>query len=374
MGIYIHIPFCKKACSYCNFHFSTNQSLKQAFLQALQKEIILTAQTTADTQDVATLYFGGGTPSLLNPEELAAIINDIRKHFSVLPNAEITLEANPDDINPQSLTSWQEIGINRLSVGLQSFNEAELQWMNRAHNSTEAMSCLASIPQSGFSNYSIDLIYGSPMLTHETWQQHIETIIAHKVPHISCYALTVEPKTALHYQIEKKQTLAIDEQQQAEQYDLLCTTLENAGYEHYETSNFALPHYNSKHNSSYWESKFYIGLGPSAHSYNGSNKRHWNIANNALYIQQLEMGQSPIEATEELDTTTQMNEAIMIGLRLKKGLDLNWFENSFRQKHSLLAVAKKYLDMGKLVVENDHLCATKNGRFFIDGIAADLFF
>lgn len=374
MGIYIHIPFCKQACTYCNFHFSTNQTLKDGFLKALTKEIELVASKNEWNQTNQTIYFGGGTPSILTSDELLNIINAAKANFSMAEDVEITLEANPDDINPIKLQSWLKIGINRLSVGLQSFNEEELKWMNRAHSSAQAMACINDIKAAGYSNYSVDLIYGSPYLNSESWKQHLDTIVNHRVPHISCYALTVEPKTALAHQINKSQSPPIDDVKQAEQFEILCNRLEAAGYIHYETSNFALPNFKSLHNSSYWKSKAYIGFGPSAHSYNGSNQRHWNIANNALYIQQLEHNILPIEETEVLSKTTQINESIMIGLRLKEGIDIEMLERKFGASSALLSKAITFIEENKLKLENNYLRATQKGQFLIDGIAADLFF
>ena len=292
-GIYIHIPFCKQACTYCNFHFSTVLKNRGEMIEAIAKEIKPLSPKGGNgeveseegfLEEIQTFYFGGGTPSILNNDELQLIFDALRKRFEFDKNIEITFEANPDDISDEKLQLWKQFGINRLSVGLQSFNEEELKWMNRAHTATESLQCLDKIKVAGFSNYSIDLIYGSPLLSNEEWKKNITIILEKQVPHISCYALTVEPKTALAHIISKNNALKIDEEKQAEQFAILVNELTNAGYEHYEISNFAKPGFRSKHNSSYWQGKAYYGFGPSAHSYDGIKTRRWNIANNALYI------------------------------------------------------------------------------------------
>ena len=373
-GIYIHIPFCRQACHYCNFHFSTNHSQKDILLAALNKEIALTHPIDPN-ETIDTIYFGGGTPSLLTATELEATLQAVKNKFIVNPHAEITLEANPDDVGPAVLQTWLRSGINRLSLGIQSFNEAELKWMNRAHNATQSLQSIDDILAAGFTNFSVDLIYGSPLLSNEEFEKNVNIIIEKNIPHISCYALTVEEKTALHHLIEKKKSLPVDEARQAEQFQLLLKLTEAAGYEQYEISNFAKPSYRSKHNSSYWQGKPYYGFGPSAHSFNGINKRQWNIANNALYIQSIEKGIIPFE--EELLTPTQeLNEYIMISLRTMEGIDLSVVANRFgKDKVDIINDTAGTFISGQLLLQNnERLRLTKAGKFLADGIAAELFF
>jgi oxygen-independent coproporphyrinogen-3 oxidase len=373
-GIYIHIPFCKQACSYCNFHFSTSLGLKHDLLRALNKEISKTPKFAVN-ETIETIYFGGGTPSLLSADDIHTILSSIKNNFKVVDNAEITLEANPDDINPDILETWLAMGINRLSLGVQSFNEAELQWMNRAHNATQAAQSIDDIIHAGFTNFSVDLIYGSPLLSNDALQKNATIIFDKKIPHISCYALTVEPKTALHKKIAQHKSLPVDAAKQAEQFDLLLQLMEQAGYEQYEISNFAKPGYRSKHNSSYWKGKVYYGFGPAAHSFNGKNIRKWNIANNALYIQSLKKNIIPFEE-EILTDIQQLNEYIMISLRTKEGLHLQTLAEKFGQEkvNEIKLQGKKYFTQNLMQEENGFIFLTAQGKFLADGIAADLFF
>jgi len=379
-GIYIHIPFCRQACHYCNFHFSTSLQSKNALLTALVKEIDLTpADTPTSTiqplkDTCETIYFGGGTPSILEPEELSMIFDALQAKFFIPEDAEITLEANPDDISPGKLNQWRQLGINRLSVGVQSFSEQELVWMNRAHTAADSMRCIDEIKDAGFTNYSIDLIYGSPLLSNENWKQTISTVVKKDIPHISCYALTVEPKTALDKMIIQHKRAPVDPELQAEQFLFLMDRMEQAGYEHYEISNYAKPGMRSKHNSSYWQGKHYYGFGPSAHAYNGISRK-WNIANNALYIQSLQKNVIPFEE-ELLTKTQQLNEYIMISLRTMEGIDLEKICVQFGEKYTnvLLEASNKYTKAQQLENIHSNLLLTKAGKLFADGIAADLFF
>jgi oxygen-independent coproporphyrinogen III oxidase len=367
-GIYIHIPYCRKACHYCNFHFSTSLKSKNEFVPALLKEIELRKDFLPD-QDIATIYFGGGTPSLLELNELSAILQTLKKHFNVTEPAEITLEANPDDIRPEIVRQWVELGVNRLSIGIQSFFEEDLQWMNRLHNANQAKDCIRIAQENGISNLTIDLIYGTPGLSDEKWQHNLQTVNELGIQHVSCYALTVEPKTALDSMIAKGKKENIDPEQQASQFMQLMEWSEKNGFEHYEISNFAKPGFRSRHNSAYWSGSHYLGLGPSAHSFNGLG-RQWNISNNALYIQSMEAGIIPFE--EEILTETQrINEYIMTSLRTLEGLDLHKLEPGFQK--TVLSSADKYFADGKMVRTNDQLILTKTGRLYADGIAADLF-
>jgi oxygen-independent coproporphyrinogen III oxidase len=372
-GIYIHIPFCRQACHYCNFHFSTTLHQKAAMVQAIVQEIALTVPYAA-SESIATVYFGGGTPSLLTTEELGSISQAVRNRFTVLPDAEITLEANPDDITSDALNGWKALGFNRLSIGIQSFLAEELQWMNRAHNEDQASNCITLAQQAGFHNLSVDLIYGSPLLSDANWRRNVEAVVERQVPHISCYALTVEPKTALHHQIKQQQKAAVDGDKQAAQFLLLMQWLAEAGYEHYEISNFAQPGLRSRHNSSYWQGTPYYGFGPSAHSYDGKGRR-WNIANNALYIQALTNRTIPFEE-EILTPTQQLNEYIMIALRTMEGIDLQRVAQTFgtAKQQLILQAADRYCKEGQALLMNNRLVLTDAGKLLADGIAADLFF
>ena len=276
---------------------------------------------------IETLYFGGGTPSLLSEEEISSLIFSIKENYQLAGNAEITLEANPDDINVKNLTSWKKAGINRLSIGIQSFIERDLKWMNRAHNSSQALNSILLAREAGFDNFSIDLIFGTPGLTDEEWQKNIQTAIDLQVPHISSYALTVEPKTALQKMIDLKKKQNVNNEAQAKQFFILMNTLKAAGYEHYEISNFAKPGFRSRHNSSYWQGEKYIGIGPSAHSFNG-NERSWNVSNNRQYIESLKKNQFAYEK-EILTPEEKLNEYVMTSLRTIEGMDLNFIEENF---------------------------------------------
>jgi len=336
-------------------------------LGALLKETELQKDYLGN-EGVETIYFGGGTPSLLQIEDLKSQVDTVRQNFTVLPEAEITLEANPDDINEERLTGWKEIGINRLSIGVQSFFEEDLLWMNRAHNAEQAISSL-QLAVKYFDNITMDLIYGHPLLSNEKWKQNVEKVITLNIPHISCYALTVEPKTPLSKLIKEKKKEDIQQEKQAEQFLLLMEWLENAGYEHYEISNFAKPGFRSRHNSSYWQGKKYLGLGPSAHSFNGES-RQWNISNNNTYIESLEKNEIPFEK-EILTQSQKTNEYIMTSLRTMEGLDINKIPEAM--SHELKSASKKFIDSGKLTLKENKLLLTREGKLFADGIAADLF-
>ena len=321
-----------------------------------------------ENDSVETIYFGGGTPSILQISDLLLQIEKIRGTYNISKNAEVTLEANPDDINEEKLTGWKEIGINRLSIGVQSFFEEDLLWMNRAHNAEQAVSSL-QLAVKYFDNITMDLIYGHPLLSNEKWKQNVEKVIALNIPHISCYALTVEPKTPLSKMIKEKKKEDIQQEKQAEQFLLLMEWLENAGYEHYEISNFAKPGFRSRHNSSYWQGKKYLGLGPSAHSFNGES-RQWNISNNSIYIESLEKNEIPFEK-EILTPSQKANEYIMTSLRTMEGLDISKIPEAM--SHELRSASRKFIESGKLTLKENKLLLTKEGKLFADGIAADLF-
>jgi oxygen-independent coproporphyrinogen-3 oxidase len=336
-------------------------------LGALLKETELQKDYLGN-ESAETIYFGGGTPSILQISDLRFQIEKILETFNISKNVEITLEANPDDINEEKLADWKEIGVNRLSIGVQSFFEEDLLWMNRAHNAEQAVSSL-QLALKYFDNITMDLIYGHPLLSNEKWKQNVEKVIALNIPHISCYALTVEPKTPLHKMIKEKKKDDIQQEKQAEQFLLLMEWLENAGYEHYEISNFAKPGFRSKHNSSYWQGKKYLGLGPSAHSFNGES-RQWNISNNNIYIESLEKNEIPFEK-ERLTQSQKANEYIMTSLRTMEGLDISKIPEAM--SHELRAASKKFIESGKLTLKENKLLLTREGKLFADGIAADLF-
>jgi oxygen-independent coproporphyrinogen-3 oxidase len=366
-GIYIHIPFCRQACHYCNFHFSTSLRYKNELVAALLKEVELQQEYLAG-ETIETVYFGGGTPSLCSIDEIGSILQKIQFSFDVSQDAEITLEANPDDITQDKLKRWQETGINRLSIGIQSFFDEDLRWMNRAHSSQQAVDSL-QLAAASFDNITIDLIYGTPGLTNEKWKQNVDKAIALDIPHLSCYALTVEPKTPLAKLIRQHKSADINPDKQSEQFILLMQWLGEAGYEHYEISNFAKPGFRSRHNSSYWQGKKYIGLGPSAHSFDG-NSRWWNIANNNSYIDSINKGIIPFEK-EELTSTQKLNEYIMISLRTSEGLNLSRVDKAASLE--LRASSKRYIENGFMKMENDFLKLTNEGKLLADGIAANLF-
>ncbi|MGB4845229.1 MAG: radical SAM family heme chaperone HemW [Ferruginibacter sp.] len=374
-GIYIHIPFCKQACHYCNFHFSTTLSLKDKMIEAITKEIHLTKTLSSSAADkINTLYFGGGTPSIIDTDDLKKLFDILQQRFVFADDIEITLEANPDDITDEKLVQWKSLGVNRLSVGIQSFLEEELVWMNRAHSASESLLCIDKIQAAGFTNFSVDLIYGSPILSDDDWKKNVDLVIEKNIPHISCYALTVEPKTALDKMIALHKREPVDAEKQSRQFLLLMDWMETAGYEHYEISNFAKPGLQSRHNSSYWSGESYYAFGPAAHAFDGKSRR-WNIANNSLYIQALQKDIIPFEE-ELLTKIQQLNEYIMTSLRTMEGLHLDYVSKNFGEEESrkIKTASSKYESTGKLKINNNKIILTREGKLFADGIAADLFF
>ena len=370
-GIYIHIPFCKQACHYCDFHFSTNLKKKDEMVLALAKEIQLRKNEFQD-EIVETIYFGGGTPSILQIADLRFLINTVYQNYKVVENPEITVEANPDDLTENRIIELSKNKVNRLSIGIQSFFEDDLQLMNRAHNAEEAMKCL-EIATHYFDNISIDLIYGVPEMSNEKWLQNIEKALSFGVPHISSYALTVEPKTALHSFIQKGIIPQPDDDVAQEHFQILVDKLSENGFIHYELSNFGKENFFSKNNSSYWLGKKYIGIGPSAHSYDGKN-RGWNVSNNSLYIKSIQENKLPIEI-ETLTKTDRYNEYIMTGLRTIWGVSLERVEQEFGKTYLdyLNRQAAKFIEDHLLFVDDNILRTTKKGKFLSDGIASDLF-
>ncbi len=341
-------------------------------IAAIAREIELTAVVPGET--LQTIYFGGGTPSLLPVQDIELLLLALQQKFIIAASAEVTLEANPDDVTPARLQAWKAAGINRFSLGIQSFVEDELVWMNRAHTATDALKCIDEVQQAGFTNFSVDLIYGSPLLTDAQWKANVDLVIEKKIPHISCYALTVESSTALQHFIEKKLQPPVDAEKQSRQFILLMQWLKAAGYQHYEISNFALPGRHSRHNSSYWQGRPYYGFGPSAHAYNGTDTRRWNIANNVQYIKQIQQGILPYEE-EKLSTIQQVNEYIMIALRTAAGINKNVVAAKFGEGilKQVIQQAARYINSGRLLQSDTHLLLTDEGRLFADGIAADLF-
>jgi oxygen-independent coproporphyrinogen-3 oxidase len=370
-GIYIHIPFCKQACHYCDFHFSTNLKKKDEMVLALAKEIEMRKSEFQD-EIVETIYFGGGTPSILQIADLRFLIDSVYKNYKVVSTPEITVEANPDDLTENRIIELSKNKVNRLSIGIQSFFEDDLQLMNRAHNVEEAKKCL-EIATHYFDNISIDLIYGVPEMSNEKWLQNIETALSFGVPHISSYALTVEPKTALHSFIQKGIIPSPDDEVAQEHFQILVDKLSENGFIHYELSNFGKENYLSKNNSSYWLGKKYIGIGPSAHSYDGKN-RGWNVSNNSLYIKSIQENKLPIEI-ETLTKTDRYNEYIMTGLRTIWGVSLERIEQEFGKTYLayLNQQAAKFIEDHLLFVDDNILRTTKKGQFLSDGIASDLF-
>jgi len=370
-GIYIHIPFCRKACHYCNFHFSTQIEQIDTFVNTLVKEIEI--QKDYLNEKVETLYFGGGTPSLLSAEQVDQILNTIHKYYSIKADFEFTLEANPDDIDFTKTKMWATKGINRLSIGIQSFQEEALVWMNRVHNTQQSHNAIRFAQDAGILNLSTDLIYGTPHLSDKDLLKDIEILHQYKIPHISCYALTVEEKTALHHLIQQNKIENIDAEKQARHFEIVVDSLTKLGFEHYEISNFALPGYRSMHNSSYWKGKPYLGLGPSAHSFN-IDSRQWNIANNTLYLKSLEENKVPFEI-EHLEIVTQYNEYMMITLRLQEGFSLTEIKKRFGIAYveHTQTIAKPLIDAFKLEATSQGYTITRNSRFLADGIASEFF-
>ncbi len=379
-GIYIHIPFCKQACNYCDFHFSTSLKNKDSFLFALQKEIemqrdylSLALSKEERSREVSTIYFGGGTPSLLNQSELMQIFDSLNKHFDIASNAEITLEANPDDLTKNKIKELKDIPINRFSIGIQSFYDEDLKLMNRAHNSQEAGYAVKCAQDGGFENISIDLIYGIPTLTNHKWRNNLQNAFLLNVKHISAYCLTVEPKTVLAHQVKTGQIKNVDEQQSAEQFEIMLEAMKKFNFVQYEISNFCKEGYYSKHNSNYWLKENYLGLGPSAHSYNGTS-RQWNISNNALYISGIENKKLNFEI-EELTLSQRYNEYILTSLRTMWGTSIDYIKLNFGDDfvRYCLQEAKKYFEAKDLINEENKLFLTDKGKLIADKIASDLF-
>ena len=372
-GIYLHIPFCKQACHYCDFHFSTQTKAKPDLLEALEGEMILQRDYLED-DSIATVYLGGGTPSMLSAEEIERLLSTIKAHYPLQPNAEITLEANPDDLNLSSLQAFRKVGVNRLSIGIQSFQDEVLQYLNRAHEGQEAEDSLLMAREAGFDNISIDLIYGIPDRDDDLWKADLDKALALQPEHISAYCLTIEEKTVFGNWLKKGKISSVEEEFAARQFEILLQHLGEAGYEQYEISNFCLPERYSRHNSNYWKQEKYLGLGPSAHSYNGQS-RQYNIANNHQYIRAIQEGQVPYEL-DALERSDHINEYILTTLRTIWGTDFHFIQQKWQA--DLYADQQAYIDdiveKGLAYFKAHHLILTDRGKLLADQIASDLFY
>jgi oxygen-independent coproporphyrinogen-3 oxidase len=371
-GIYIHIPFCKQACHYCDFHFSTNLTLREKIVEALVGEIQLQRDYLRD-DEIKSLYFGGGTPSLLTPVELQTLIDTVYKTFTIADAPEVTLEANPDDLTRQKLDDMRIAGINRLSIGIQSLDDAILKSLNRAHNSQMAIQCLDNTSQAGFQNVSVDLIYAIPEQNDTQWEKNIEIILGYQLQHLSCYALTIEANTVFGRWASQGKLAIAGDDFAAGQMEILVDRLEDAGYLRYEVSNFTLPGFESRHNSSYWKGTKYLGIGPSAHSFNGVSRQH-NVLNNHGYLVSIANRKIPA-VVETLTREDKINEYLLTTLRTSWGSSLKKLREEF--SFDLLASNVVYLqslqdrDLARL--QNDTLYLTRAGMLHADKIAADLF-
>lgn len=370
-GIYIHVPFCKKACSYCDFHFSTSMKYVDEMTVAICKELILKKGRIND--QVGSIYFGGGTPSVLSLKHFQQIFDTITRHYTIASDAEITIEANPDDLNANKIADLRTLPVNRFSIGIQSFFDEDLRWMNRAHNANEAEDCIKRSQDAGFENLSIDLIYGYPLLTERKWLSNINRAIEFQVPHVSGYSLTVEPKTALSTAIKRGQQAPVNDEQSAAQFMTLIEKLKEGGFEHYEISNYSKPGKYAVHNTNYWRGTPYLGIGPSAHGFDGHTRYH-NIANNAAYLSKLQLSELA-ETIEELSVYDRFNEYIMTALRTMWGISLQkilrdygkvFLENTVRN-------SKTFIERQWLIKENDHLILSPEGKLFADHLASEFF-
>ncbi len=378
-GIYIHIPYCRQACHYCNFHFSVSRSNKDAFVRALLKEIHLQKNFFDEPVegggglDIKTIYIGGGTPSVLEPSDLARIFEELAKCFPVENPIEVTLEANPDDLTGDKLSSLNRLPVNRLSIGIQSFHHHDLHYLNRVHSPVQARESVSNSRKAGFENITVDLIYGIPGMSDAMWGDNLRQVLEMGVPHVSAYALTVEKKTVLEYLVRKGRVPDVSDEQCAQQFDILCATMEKHGYQHYEVSNFALPGYFSQHNLGYWTGVPYLGLGPSAHSYK-NGQRSWNVSNTAHFIASIEKGMLAREQ-ETLTPVQVFNEYVMTSLRTMWGCDLEKVRDGWGEKwmSDLEKRASRFLDNELMTINDRHLVLTGKGKYFADGIAAELF-
>ena len=370
-AIYIHIPYCKKKCSYCNFHFSISQSGIDEMINSIVKELKLRKNYL--NSEIKTIYFGGGTPSILNKKHLEKLFDKIRSTFNVSENAEISFECNPDDLNKEKLILLKYLGVNRLSIGIQSFDDKDLKFMNRSHNSDEAINSVKLAQEVGFDNISIDLIYSLPSQSVENWQKNLEIAFSLNIQHISSYSLTIEKNTQLSHLIKTKKITELDEKTSSEHFNLLLKESKKNEFIQYEISNFGKEGYFSKHNSSYWENKNYLGIGPSAHSYNGES-RSWNISNNKNYIEIISENKLPSE-TEILTKNQKYNEYIFTSLRTMWGVDLKLVQEKFDEKiyNYLLLQVVKWKETSDILHTKNTLKLTEKGKLLADAIASDLF-
>lgn len=370
-GVYIHIPFCAKRCSYCDFHFSTSYGpYKSNMIGSIIKELKMRAENEA-TESVQTIYFGGGTPSLLFPEEVQLILNAVKSSYDIEEACEITLECNPDDCSFENLTGWKNVGVNRLSIGIQSFTDEQLGWMNRTHNAHEGVEAVKRAKLAGFTNLTVDLIYGLPGLSAARWMEQLERVLELGVNHISAYCLTVESKTPLADWVKSGKIHPADADLQSEHFELLVAKLEKEGFEQYEISNFARSGHFSRHNSAYWKGEKYISVGPSAHGYDGKN-RYWNVANNKAYMKQIESGALP-QTVEELTANDRFNELLLTGLRTKWGVDKQRLLNEIQPDTNWYDRVESWKLSGNLIETDSLLLLTPQGKLLADGIASDLF-
>ena len=369
-GIYIHIPYCKQACHYCNYHFSTSLNNKESVINSMLKEIEIKSVGSNDL--IQTIYFGGGTPSFFATKEINKIINSIFEKFQISENPEITLEANPDDLSKAKLIELSQSYINRLSIGVQSFNDDELKLMNRSHNSNDAKTCIDNALKY-YDNISIDLIFGMPNSNLKTWESNLNYVTSWNLNHMSAYALTVEPKTALESFVKKNIIKPLNEDLVFEQHEFMCNKMSKHEYVNYELSSFAKKGYFSRNNSAYWLRKKYIGIGPSAHSFDGSH-RSWNVSNNSLYIKDISENKM-FSGREKLSIIDKYNEYVMTGLRTKWGISLTYLENNFGPyyKNNFETRIVKYVNTSLVVIKDDVFRTTIKGKFLADGIASELF-
>ena len=371
-SIYLHIPYCKQQCTYCNFHFRIAQNDKEEMLKSIKKEIEM-RQPYLNGTTISSIYFGGGTPSILNKEELNSLVNTVYRHFTIDTDAEITLECNPDDLNTKMLSDLKEIGINRLSIGIQSFDDADLKFMNRSHNAKEALGCIHLAKKAGFENITIDLIYGLPNQSNEKWKQNLKQMLALDIQHFSAYALTIEPKTALKHLIDKKKVTPLEEKITVKHFDTLVQIATENNFIHYEISNFGKDGFFSNHNTAYWKNQHYLGVGPSAHSFNGTS-RQWNIASNKQYIEKVNANSSYFEI-ETLTNAQQYNEYIFTALRTMWGVDLNYISTQFgaEAQQYFEKQVQNWKNQDKVEQEGNTYTLTKKGKLYADAIASDLF-
>ena len=370
-NLYFHYPFCKQACHYCNFHFSTNSKNKDTLWETMKMELVLRFKEISEP--IESIYFGGGSPSLLSPKAIEDLIKLIKLHFKLEDHLEVTLEVNPDDVTADYLSGLKKAGINRLSLGVQSFIDKVLVLMNRAHNNSQSLNALEIISKT-FTNYSLDLIYGMPYSSLAEWEENLETALGFNPPHISAYALTVEEKTALYHNVKKGEVVLLPEEAVEKQYQLMVQKLESLGYINYEFSNFGKPEFFSRNNQNYWQGKSYVGIGPAAHSFDGKNIRKWNASNNQLYINSIKEGKLPFEE-EQLTLKDRYNEYLMTGLRTTHGNSLLHVQENFGDRYGMYLEeqAARHLSENFFFWDGDHLKVTAKAKFLTDGLASDLF-